>query len=553
MLLPSALRSSFAAAACVIGMHLSYAPGEARAQQSSPDRAQGEQSDGLLGDDFARDTGAIIVTGQRQTRGNLFEEVPLPEESCLANAPEIGSGEPGFTIDASGMRRVRDLERIRKRTRAGTIFVSGGSFVGANFRKAKLSNMCFFGTDLSQTDWTGFSGSGLGFVGVDLTGAKMAGTRLTGVLFRDTKLALVDASKADWQQGQIDGGWSGSLMELNLSGANLTGFRIECGNGAIDGCPTEREGMTLAGANLRRASFHSFFWPDMNLDGARIDQTELGLDHLRSLEGATLIGPIVLRSPRRAIMLFPGEAKQLAEVAKRSNAGADICDSTLEPAEILACNAPGSSVKALLQSVADLTQRTAGDPSADENRAVWIAGRNNCMLLPSEDAQLSCILRAYRDRQALLRAVAGPPAWLKDAGYRLFLSSESAYPTSDGRPGLYSRVLPILLDSAVAAVVVRSNGDGTVTAKGVALEGCTFEASGLRFDTGKATLNFARKVRRRRAPQLEEPLVSFSGSSAEIMEAGLGRTETCAAGDAYPRLEEIELDDALLATIWDRF
>lgn len=541
-----------AAVVCLsLSQALAYEP--AGAQPSKSPDAAAEESEGLLGDDFARDTGAIIVTGQRQSRGNLFEDVPLPDDSCLANAPEMGSGEPGFTIDASDLRRVRDLERIRKRTRAGTIFVSGGSFVGEKFRKAKLFNMCFFGTDLSQSDWSGFTGTGLGFVDVDLTGATMSGTQLPYVLFRDTKLALVDASNADWQQGQIDGGWSGSLRGLNLARANLTGFRIECGNGSTNGCPTEREGMNLAGANLRRASFHSFFWPDMNLDGARIDQTELGLDHLRSLEGATLVGPIVLRSPRRAIMLFPGEAKDLAEVAERSDNGTDVCADPLEPAEVLACNAPGSSVRTLLQSVADLTARTAGDPSAEENRAVWIAGRNNCTVLPSEDAQLSCVLQAYRDRQALLRAVAGSPAWLQEPGYRLFLSSEAAYPTSEGRPGLYGRILPILLDSAVAAVIVKSAGDGTVMAKGVALGGCSFEANGLRFDTGKATLNYATKPRRRRAPELQEALLSLSGNSAEVMEAGLARNGTCTSGDTYPRLKEIELDDALLATIWDRF
>ncbi len=515
------------------------------------------QADGLLGEDFARDTGAIIVTGQRQGRGNLFEDVPLPEDSCLANAPTVGADVPGFAIDAEGLIRVRDLERIRKRTRAGTIFVSGGSFVGGDFRKASIANMCFFGTDFSQTDWTGFSGSGLGFVGVDLTGAKMVNSSMPFVLFRDTKLALVDASQANWEMGQIDGGWSGSLRGLKLSRADLTGFRIECGTSAIDGCPTERDGMTLAGANLRRASFHSFFWPDMNLDGARIDQTELGLDHLRSLDGATLVGPIVLRSPRRAIMLFPGEARQLAEVARRDGGALDVCAGPVEPALILACNAPGSAVSILLQSVAELTEQTATSPSTSESEPVWIASRNACMTLPAEEAQLGCVLQSYRDREAVLRVIAGAPQWLDEPGYRLFLSSEAAFPTSAGTPGLYGRVLPILLDSAVAAVIVRSEGDGTVAAKGVALGGCTFAAEGLRFDTDAATLNHATsgapRTRRRRARELQEPLLSFAGRSAQVVEAGLSRTDGCTSVTGYPRLTEIELDDTLLATIWDRF
>jgi uncharacterized protein YjbI with pentapeptide repeats len=189
-----------------------HGPAMAQTAQATPANAA---QNGLLGDQFAEDSGAIIVTAQRQTRGNLFEDVPIPPESCLASAPALGAGTPGFTIDGSDFRRVRDLEKVRKQTKAGTIFVSGGNFVGEDFRKAKLDNMCFFGADFSQTNWTGFAGTGLGFVNVDLTGARMANSRLRYVLLRDTKLRLIDARGASWQNGQIDGGWNGSLRRLS--------------------------------------------------------------------------------------------------------------------------------------------------------------------------------------------------------------------------------------------------------------------------------------------------------------------------------------------------
>lgn len=91
------------------------------------------------------------------------------------------------------MRKVKDLEKIRRKTNAGTIFVSGGNFMGQKLGKAKLYDMCFFNTDFSQTDWTGFSGSGMGFVGANLNGAQMASTTMPYVLFRSTNLAETDA------------------------------------------------------------------------------------------------------------------------------------------------------------------------------------------------------------------------------------------------------------------------------------------------------------------------------------------------------------------------
>ncbi len=543
------LLSAITGLTCAISLSGSLGMNAALAQSSET-----EVEESILGDDFARDTGAIIVTGKR-LGDNLFEQVDVPEDSCLANAPPIGTNEPGFAIDATGMKRVRDLTRIRKKTRAGTIYIKGGSFVGAKMQKARLYNMCFFGTDFSQTDWTGFSGSGLGFVNVDLSGAMMAGAKLPYVLMRDAKLAQVDARQVDWQNGRLDGGWSGSMRNLDLSGANLTNFRIACGSGAADGCPTEREGISLKNANLRRASFYGFFWPDIDLSGAQIDQTELALDHLPSLKGARLVGPVVLRSPRRAIMLFPGEVEQLVEGSSEQANDTDPCgNARLVPALQLACDVPGSSTRALLSSVMELERQSTSKKGYASRRAAWASGRDGCINLETEDQQVSCVIAAYEARQADLRSSTGAPSWVSGSGYRLFVSSEAAYPTAEGQPGLYGRILPILLDSAVAAVIVKTDGSGWASAKGVAVGGCYFEVDGLAYDDADGTLNFARKPRRRRAaPIMQEPLLSFAGQSTEVREEGAARIEGCSASGDFPRLEALDLNDNLLESMWERF
>ncbi|MGB3471666.1 MAG: pentapeptide repeat-containing protein [Erythrobacter sp.] len=554
------------------------AQNEVSEQQSSSENSPistDDRGNGVLGDDFARDTGAIIVTAQRLGESNLFEPVIQPEDSCQANAPDLGEGEPGFAIDASGLTKIRQLERIRRKTRAGTIFVSGGSFVGADFSKAKLYNMCFFGTDLSQTNWTGLEAEGLGFVNVDLTGAKMARSQLTNVLFRDVKLGLVDARQARWTQGRLDGGWEGSLRELNLTGADLTDFRFVCGTSPMDGCPLERAGITMKDANLRRASLHSFYAADLDLAGARVDQTELSLDYVRLLEGSKLVGPVVLRSLRRAVMLFPGEVKQLTKVAEIAEQELEVCpvvepeSGTPRTALAIACDIPGSATKNLLRSVALLERqaRTAeGSDPADYDRRfrTWVEGRDSCLAFTNPEEQTTCVTTAYRTRQKNLRMALGKPPWLSDRGYRLFLSREAAFPTDKDAPGLYGRVLPVLLDQAVAAVIVRSDGEGGIQAKGVALEGCFFEQADLSYDIEQAQIGFAaetprsRSRRRRRSPppspSVEDPLIEITGRSARIEGQGLARAAgECGVGNPFPRMEEIELDDRLLATIWERF
>lgn len=511
---------------------------------------QAKAQDGILGDDFARDYGTIVVTGEREIGRDLFETVEIPENACLSAAPELGEDEPGFAIDASGMKRIRDLERIRRKTRAGTIFISGGDFTGQKVADAGLYDMCFFGTNFSQTDWSGFSGSGMGFVGADLTGAQLGGTQMPFVLFRNAVLAETDARGAVWTNGQLDGGWDGSVRNLDLSGADLTGFRVECGTSEIDGCATTRDGLRLTGATLRRASFYGFYWPEIDLAEAVVDQTELSLDHLGALGAARLAGPVVLRSPRRAIMLFPVEAEQLAGV-ELENAPSDPCAGEPAGALAVACMEPGSETRALLRSIANFESAAADSAGYAEARRKWIARRDACLETEDEEPRTACVLASYREWQAELRGSAAAPDWLTEPGYRLFLSSEAAFPTQVGNPGLYGRVLPIMLDTATAALIVRVDEKGAISARGVTETGCMFDAEGLSYDAEAGTVNLSRIVRRRSQPA--EPLIALSGGDAEIVTEGLEKLAACPGDNDFTRLRPLALGDELLRDIYQRF
>ena len=535
------------------------------AQQDAAPQAERTEG-GLLSDDFASDNGAIIVIGKRPGEDNLFEAVETPKTSCLAAAPPLGAKAPGFTIDASRFKKAKQLEEVRRKTRQGTIFVSGGRFVGADLRKLKLYDMCFFGTDFSQSDWTGVAAPGLGFIDVDLTGAQMKDTHLPDVLLRDTRLELVNASGARWMQGRLDGGWEGSLRGLDLTNADLTDFRFACGSSAKDGCPVARGEMVMTGANLRRASLATFHAGDLLLTAARIDQTELALDHLTLLTDARLAGPVVLRSAGRAVMLFPQEVARLAEVSAASDPLPAACTQTVSDNAAVAsmCALPGSEPRDLLRSVAQLEASASGQPDFAAGQKAWHERRDGCMALPDPDEQPACLMDAYRARLGALRMALGTPQWVSQPGYRLFLSREAAFPTDRDEPGLYAKILPVLLDSAAAAVILRTDGKSGIAAKGVARSACGFDVSGLVYDAASAQLGMpakapavrGRRPARRAAPAATPPaaLVAVSTSGAAVLDQGLASvSDKCADANPFPQLDEIVLDNDLLQEIWDRF
>jgi hypothetical protein len=107
----------------------------------------------------------------------------------------------------------------------------------------------------------------------------------------------------------MDGGWDGSVENLRLDGANLRGFRFDCGITVGDGCPLEGE-MILTGADLTGASLASFFrFSDWS--GARIDRTEVSLSQLTELPAADLRGAIRVRGGDKVVEISPAEYRIL--------------------------------------------------------------------------------------------------------------------------------------------------------------------------------------------------------------------------------------------------
>ena len=213
-------------------------------------------------------------------------------------------------VDGATLRGRDALVALRAERGDALITIKGGDFSGADFRGARLHNICFLDTNLSASDWRGAEARGIGFVRANLGGANLREADLDRILIRNADLSNVHGERAILARGRLDGGWfDGKLDDFRLDGADLTGFRFECGIALDDGCPvyTGDGEFSLRGATLRGANL--FYWAV--IDGAVIDRTEVPPDQLRALRNARLAGPILVHGYETNVEITPDEYRTL--------------------------------------------------------------------------------------------------------------------------------------------------------------------------------------------------------------------------------------------------
>lgn len=220
---------------------------------------------------------------------------------CAAKAGAVdGSGAAlPKPIDGSTLRNSGAIARLSKRAKGGVILIDGGDFSGQDFRKAGLTSVCFRGTKLAKSNWSGASAPGIGFIDTDLTEAQLTGAVMPGVLLRTATLAGADATGADFHGGQLDGGWKASLAGWKIDGANLTGFSFTCGVTETDGCPFDRQGISAKGADFSGAVFHGFSFWGSALDDAKFEGADMALQDLAQIEGAAAPATLTVRQGRK--------------------------------------------------------------------------------------------------------------------------------------------------------------------------------------------------------------------------------------------------------------
>lgn len=237
-----------------------------------------------------------------------------PPQDCQAALGPLYDGTeeaalPG-QVDGATLRDARALIALRVERRDALITIKGGDFSGADFHGARLHNICFLDTNLSGSNWQGAEARGIGFVRANLGGANLREAHLDRTLIRNADMSNVHGERAILAGGRLDGGWfDGKLDDFRLDGADLTGFRFECGITLDDGCPVYTAGgeFSLRGANLRGANL--FYWA--TIEGAVIDRTEVPPEQLRALRTARLAGPILVHGYETNVAITPDEYRTL--------------------------------------------------------------------------------------------------------------------------------------------------------------------------------------------------------------------------------------------------
>ncbi|HEY0011849.1 MAG TPA: pentapeptide repeat-containing protein [Allosphingosinicella sp.] len=487
-----------------------------------------------------------------------------PAGSCQAALGPLHEGTaedamPG-RVDGATLN-AQSLAALRRRRGAATITVVGGAFRNADFRAARLRNVCFLDTDLSGSDWRGADASGVGFVRSNLAGAKLEGARMPFVLLREPKMEGVNAAAADFSGGRLDGGWDGSMDDVVLARANLSRFEFACGitigDACVSGLRVDLRGADLTGARL------SDWNGDAAYMGARIDGTRIALHQLRDVADANLAGPILLAAGDVALPISAADhAALLPRLAAAAVAPPDApsfdCGRARSRAERAICAADAYELRELDRDLAAVYGRAAAaNPAVAARQRAWLAEREACAP--------ACLPRMYEARIGELIAGLGTPQWARSGARALFVSERTEFLDSFRTDPLYLKILPVIVADAAARVIVQVHADGTIDADGDAIGGnahsCSLGGERLRFDprTGWYSGPFQRHPED--PPEWSErpmPVLRFIGDTAQVYRNGVSgwgegsldprpsEAASCGARAHFPHMVRVPVSDAEL-------
>lgn len=470
------------------------------------------------------------------------------EQSCQSAAPRVGSDPVAAfpaAVDGTRLKSLRDVARLRARGGANLIVVRGGDFSGNKAARLNLDNVCFLDSKLQRTDWRRARASGIGFIRSDLSGSNLSGAQLPGILLRESNLSGVDASAAILDGGRIDGGWAGSLSQLNLDRARLARFQLVCGSREEDGCPFDRSGMSIRGTDFSGANLATFSFWDTALDGAILDNTHVGMQQIGQLDRLVVRGPIILHSPRRHVTLQPDEYLAVRRGIRPLHKAAAAPQEQARPDPAACARIGDRRRRALCQGGAELQslreQAEAGATTPAELQR--LAQRESFCTNLSDDLVARCLERFYRS-VAAPRAAAPSSA---EAGQRigdvtLLASLPVAFADEFRSSPLYTRILPLFVDSAPAQLVARPGAGGLVSLSGASQAGCRVEATGLRFNPATGWYATAQRGTSRRrgraAPSRLAPVVRFTAAGAEFADATTA--VTCPDGASLDPLVRVD-------------
>lgn len=477
-------------------------------------------------------------------------------DSCLMRAGTVAGQGSTLPISLPGInfKRSHAIEKLRKKTKDGrTIVIEGGDFTDYDFRKAKLDNVCFRGTKLANTDWTGATSTGMGFIDSDLSGSVFTGAILRSVLFRTTTLANVDATAADFSGGRLDGGWNASLKGWKLDLAKLNGFRFNCGTSAVDGCPFDRQGISARNTDFSGVQFNGFSLWGTAMDGALFDGAEMAIEDVGQIVGAAEPNVLTVRHRGMSTLVDGPVAFALAGALTTPGSLANKCASPANPLEAAFCEDKSGQ---LLAFDSDIARMVSGG-AAEKRKAVvaFETGRDACLAQTVENHVL-CLSRIYRARRAGLLATSSPMTWMKKAGRILFVRNELALASGATLQPSWPGVAQVIVRLSPSFLLVRVEGGRRMTVRGLATGAGTAMCSVNATTTPQGNGNFMAPgptIGRKRGAAT--PLFRVVGEQAIFATAqedmtNPNRAPVCNGAATFATMRRLPIDPMTFESLW---
>ncbi len=476
--------------------------------------------------------------------------------SCVARAGAVTGEGSTLPIGLPGInyQKSHAIEKLRKKAKDGrTIVIDGGDFTAYDFRKAKLDNICFRGSKLVNTDWSGSTSTGMGFIDSDLTGSVVNGAIMRSALFRTTTLASVDATAADLSGGRLDGGWNASLKNLKLDLARLGGFRFVCGTRAIDGCPFDRQGITARNADFSGVIFDGFSLWGATVEGAVFDGAEMAIEDVGQIIGATEPNVLTLHHRGMSTLVDGPVAMVLAGALITPGSVAGKCATPANALETAFCD---DKTGQLMSFDADVVRLVASG-AVDKRKAVlaFDKGRDAC-LAQTGDTRVSCLIRVYRTRRAGLLATNAPMTWMKRARKVLFVRNDIALASGATTQPSWPGVAQVLVRLSPAYMLARVEGSKRVTVRGFATTpgsgSCSLHAETTAVGSGGFNAAVAVPGKRKMASIALFRVIGEQAIVAPVQDdvATPGRLPVCNGVASFGTMKRLPIDDMVFESLW---
>lgn len=485
---------------------------------------------------------------------SVLSEPDLIEDGVTPTS-EFGSGL--IDIDGTKITTPEALRAALAINRGKVPIIKGGDFSGWNFARLgfPVSNICFFQSKLARTIWDGGSYPGIGFIEADLVSASFRNAQLENILLRESFLTDADMQGARLDSGLFDGGWGGGISNWNLSGANLRGFRFECGLTLSDGCPLDRSGVKFTNADFSDADLSTYpFWGQADYSGATLANTKVSPRHLTDIVGANVKGAVIFKGGESEVILSStefGELQHQAVLAKSAGEGPSFsCARAGSDVEKLICGEQAYGLhgwdRMLAQIYADLKAR---NPSIAQDQRKWLAGRSVCK-------DEVCLSLLYADRVKELRLKLGEPELLKRGESALFIFETVDFPDAFRRSELFKRIVPVLVGASLGEAVVEraANGSYSISGESIAANAhmCSVSGENLRFDRKSGWFSaFDPKAKQPPAAvfQAYRDQIDFPASGHPTEEEFPGSSDfaSCGARASLMQMRRIDVPSELIA------